>query len=104
MNGNTAEDSVFVEVSFSANVPLVSPQLSVGVSPNPASESFTVTTGINENASIKILDVLGNVVFKETIISESKDINISKFKNGVYFVIVEAPGAKAVNRKLIVRH
>lgn len=104
MNGNIADDSVFIEISFSASAPALTPQLSVNVAPNPASESFTVTTGTTENASVKILDVLGNEVYKETIISESKDINISRFKNGVYFVIVEAPGAKTVNRKLIVRH
>lgn len=104
MDGGTAEDSVDVEVSFSASAPKITPQLSVSVVPNPASESFTVNTSSLDNATVKIMDVLGNVVLKETVLVESKKIDVSNFKNGIYFVIVEAPGAKTVSRKVVVRH
>jgi len=57
-----------------------------------------------ENANIKVVDVLGNTVYNETITNGSKNVDVSSFKNGVYFVIVEVPGIKPMNRKLIIRH
>ena len=81
------------------------PSLSVNVAPNPASDYISIkATGAN-NASVTIVDVLGNVVLKETVVgSNGKKINVTKFRNGIYFVMVEAEGAKAVTRKVIVRH
>ena len=47
---------------------------------------------------------LGNVVLKETVMGSSKTINTSSFRNGVYFVRVEADNQRTINRKLIIRH
>ncbi len=49
-------------------------------------------------------DVLGNVVLREVIVGTVKKINVTKFRNGVYFITVKASGAKSVTRKVIVRH
>ncbi len=103
-NGQTYDDSVDIEVSFSAGIEDIKPELTMGVSPNPASENLTVYTNGIDNTTVKMVDVLGNVVLKETIIEESKSINVSKFRNGIYFVMVEAPNAKSINRKVIIRH
>ncbi|MDX2359317.1 MAG: T9SS type A sorting domain-containing protein [Crocinitomicaceae bacterium] len=80
------------------------PILTLNVAPNPASENLTINTPGISNTTIKMVDVLGNIVLKETIWGESKKIDVTKFRNGVYFVSVEAEGAKAVTRKVIVRH
>ena len=52
---------------------------------------------------LKIVDLLGNTVLTETIDSNSK-IDVSEFKNGIYFIIVDAEGVKFANRKLVVKH
>ena len=103
-NGVTFDDSIDIEVSFSAEIENITPELSLGVSPNPASENLTVYTNGIANTTVKIVDVLGNVVLEETVIKESKPINVSKFRNGIYFVMVEAPNAKSISRKVIIRH
>jgi hypothetical protein len=101
--GQAYEDSIDIEVSFTASIPEIAPSLTVSVAPNPATEFITVTAAGVEKATIKMVDVLGNVVLKETFIS-SKKIDVTEFRNGIYFIIVEADGVKPVSRKIIVRH
>jgi hypothetical protein len=52
---------------------------------------------------MRIVDVLGNVVSKETI-TGTKKIDLSNFRNGVYFITIETSNGKTINRKLIVKH
>lgn len=80
------------------------PSLSVKVSPNPANDKIVVTTSGVAPVSVKVVDVLGNVVLNEAIFTYNKNIDVSRFRNGVYFVIVEADGVNPVTRKVIVRH
>ena len=103
MDGTNAIDSVDISVCKSASVEEIEP-FSISVAPNPANSYVKIkTTGV-EGASFKVLDVLGNVVVKESIMGTSKTINTESYKNGVYFIIVEAEGQKPINKKIIVRH
>jgi hypothetical protein len=79
------------------------PELSVSIAPNPATNYIKVKAEGVESATIKMYDVLGNVILTKSI-NGSKTIDVSEFRNGIYFVIIEAKGAKTVNRKVIVRH
>lgn len=102
LSGNYV-DSVGLRYNFTLDVQ-EAPTLSVSVAPNPADNYIKIkATGSNE-ATVKIVDVLGNVVMKETFIESSKTVDVTDFKNGIYFVRVEAPGAQTINRKVIVRH
>lgn len=103
MNGSTIMDSIDVSVCKTADVDELTP-FSLTIAPNPASSYFTIKTTGSESATVKIVDVLGNVVLKESIMGTSKTINTESFKNGVYFVIVESEDQKPINRKVIVRH
>lgn len=100
---NPYEDSVDVEVSLVLNVPEVTP-LSVSVMPNPASEQLTINTSGAQNASAKMIDVLGNVVIQEKIVGTSKTIDVTKFKTGIYFITLKVEGLKPVTRKVLIRH
>ena len=103
MDGTNVIDSVDISVCKSASVEEIEP-FSISVAPNPANSYVKIkTTGV-EGASFKVLDVLGNVVVKESIMGTSKTINTESYKNGVYFIIVEADGQKPINKKIIVRH
>lgn len=103
MDGSTPLDSLDISVCKSASTDEIEP-LSVSVAPNPANAYVKVKTNGVEGATVKVVDVLGNVVLKETVMGSSKTINTADFRNGVYFVIVEAEGSKPINRKVIVRH
>lgn len=73
------------------------------VAPNPASNNLTVDFDGANSADLKMVDVLGNVVLEKTITGK-ETINVSSFRNGIYFVAVSSEGRKPVVRKVIVRH
>lgn len=73
------------------------------IAPNPANNYVNINFDGTQPAEIKVVDVLGNVVLSETI-SNSKKLDVSSFRNGIYFVTVMGEDTKPVTRKLIVRH
>jgi hypothetical protein len=97
-------DSVDLKINFTLGISPLKQNPAMTVSPNPASDNMYISLASVDNANVKVVDVLGNVVMNETISNGSKNVDVSSFKNGVYFVIVEAPGIKPMNRKLIIRH
>jgi hypothetical protein len=96
-------DSLDVEISFTLNVASITPEVSISVSPNPASDYVVIKANGSEGGTIRIVDVLGNVVLTESL-SENKKINVANFRNGIYFVIVQPENGKAVNKKIVVKH
>jgi hypothetical protein len=97
-------DSMDVQVTLTPlAIEEITPQLSMNLAPNPASKQVTVTAMGVESAAIKMYDVLGNTLLSKTI-SGSETIDVSEFRNGIYFITMEAKGAKKINRKVIVRH
>lgn len=103
MDGSTELSYLDISVCKSASVEEITP-FTVTVAPNPANSFVKVKTNGVDGATVKMVDVLGNIVLKETVMGPSKSINTASFRNGIYFVIVEAEGARPINRKVIVRH
>ena len=101
-DGTTVLDSIIFTVCKTVSVDEIEP-LSISVAPNPASSYVKIKTNGVEGATVKMVDVLGNVVLKETVMGTSKTINTSDFRNGIYFVTVEAEGSKPITRKLIIK-
>lgn len=98
----TYEDSLFVVFNYSLSVE-EKPAASMSISPNPASEFVNVTLEGVDGAKVKIVDVLGNVVYTKEINATSK-IGVADFKNGVYFVTIEGDNKKTITKKLMIRH
>lgn len=94
-------DSIDIEVILTP-VSVPEATLTVGIHPNPASDHINVQAEGFESADIKVVDVLGNTVMTSTL-SGSTKIDVSEFRNGIYFVTVSAEGRR-VSRKVIVRH
>lgn len=104
VDGDPFQDSMDVEVSLSpASIADVAPSLAVSVSPNPASDYVNITAEGVDGATVRIMDVLGNKIMTSKIVG-SKTIDVSEYRNGIYFIIVESRGVKTVNRKVIIRH
>lgn len=96
-------DSIDVSVTLTPlAIPEVKTALTVSVHPNPATEYVVVALDGAETATVRMIDVLGNEILKSTI-NTTKTIDVSEFRNGIYFVIVESKGS-TINRKVIVRH
>lgn len=77
---------------------------SVNVSPNPASSHVMFSANSAIDFHVKMVDVLGNTILDESISEGAGKIDISKYRNGVYFVTLQAEGVKPITRKLIIRH
>lgn len=99
--GSTFLDSVDWIINSTLSIEEQSP-LTLNVAPNPANNVMNIE--INTSADVKMVDVLGNVVLTEKMEAGKKAIDVSSFKNGVYFVMIEAEGIKPTTRKVIIRH
>lgn len=97
-------DSIDLSINFALGLSTLKQTPTINVSPNPADDYVNFSMSGSESYSIRIVDVLGNVVYNETIANGTKGIDVSNFKNGVYFILIESAGVKTVNRKLIIRH
>lgn len=104
-DGTTFEDSVDVQVNYTLVAGLKTVKVNPGLSiaPNPANDYVIISNNLSENGTVKIIDILGNVVYTDSMIA-SKKIDVSDFKNGVYFITIENGNAKIANRKLVIRH
>ena len=96
-------DSVDLLIEIVAAVKPIKDVASVTIAPNPSSDYLNITLNGAETASMKMVDVLGNVILKETIYSNKK-LDVSEFKSGVYFITFEGQSFKPFNRKVIIRH
>jgi len=100
---NPTQDSIDVVVNQTLSVKEVKKDISLSVSPNPASENVNIKVSNFEKGNYKIVDVLGNVVASESF-NGSKSVDVSEFRNGVYFIVINGDGVKSINRKLVVKH
>ena len=102
-DGTTYEDYVDIRIVYVLGLKSIKQTNTLTIGPNPASDQIFVSSTSNEPMSIKIIDVLGNNVYSETL-SGNKKIDVSDFKNGIYFVTLESSDTRISNRKLIIRH
>ena len=102
-NETTFMDSVDVKFEWYAALDDEIENSSISISPNPTSNFINLTINNEVSTTITLVDVLGKVSIKETM-SGSKTINVSDYKNGIYFLRIESDGVKAITRKIIVRH
>jgi hypothetical protein len=98
-------DSFDLKVCSTLSVPnQVQEEFDVRVYPNPSSSVMTIqATGVEGNVDVKITDVLGKVVFNDSV-SPLKKIDVSDFKNGVYLVTVSDNGKKVQTKRIVVKH
>ena len=96
-------DSVDLIVDYAASINEESAPFTISINPNPASQYINVVLSNSETATLKIYDVLGQQI-KKTSVSGSKKINVSNFKNGIYFISIKSPNRKTVSRKVVIRH
>ena len=102
-DGINYSDSVDLIVDFTAAIKAIKEPFSVTIAPNPASDNLIITPNNSDPVTIKMSDILGNLILKETIYS-TKKIDVSDFKSGVYILSFEGSGIKSFSRKVIVRH
>jgi hypothetical protein len=68
----------------------ITSQNEVHLFPNPASNSITINTSEMLGESVKIYDVNGQLLFQQTVNSNSMSVDISALSSGLYFVQVSS--------------
>jgi hypothetical protein len=96
-------DSVDLNITSILALKDVKKDIALSVSPNPASDNVYIKASNLEKGSFKIVDVLGNLVAADYF-NGSKSVDVSDFRNGVYFIIISEEGGKSINRKLVIKH
>ena len=102
LNGNKL-DSLDVKIGNFASIKDVKPSVTFIAYPNPADDILTLTVQGSSENTVKLVDVLGNVVLEDKLTS-TKKIDMREFKNGVYILTVYSSGALMQTRRVVVRH
>lgn len=71
------------------------------VYPNPATNNFTVNLGNDEKADIQLFNIVGQMVYSETI-SGTAQVNVANLHSGVYMLKVNQNG-KVYTTKVVVK-
>jgi hypothetical protein len=89
-NGCTKTATVAVEVQKCTGVTEFGLQSNfVSIYPNPTNGLVTIETKNGNSGAIEIMDLSGKIIFTETIISTTTEINMSTLAAGVYFVKIK---------------
>ncbi|WP_282122024.1 BNR-4 repeat-containing protein [Algibacter mikhailovii] len=77
---------------------------SIKIYPNPAKESFTIAFNNLNNAKVIIYDVLGKVVYENTIKTGGLEVkNNGRLTSGIYMIKVMADENKVYHTKLLIK-
>lgn len=102
LSGNKL-DSMDLKVANFASIKDVKPSVTFSVYPNPADDLLTLSVQGSSENTVKIVDVLGNVVMEDKM-NTTKKIDVRDLKNGVYILTVYANGTLLQTRRVVVRH
>lgn len=62
----------------------------ITIYPNPASSVLHITADKTTVGEVRLLDMLGNVIYKNTMNENGHTINVSGFRHGIYFIQIYA--------------
>lgn len=96
-------DSLDVIVSTTLGVKEAKNIVSFNAYPNPANDVINLAVQGSTDNSMKLIDVLGNVIVEEKF-GISKKLDVSQFKNGVYILTVYSNGKMVQTKRVVVKH
>lgn len=74
----------------------------ISLYPNPASDLLTVHFGTTTQAHIQVMDMKGVVIYQAESQSESTEINLSDWNEGVYLFRVKANGIEKTQKITVI--
>ncbi len=85
---------------FGGTIGITENQLSVNLFPNPSTGIVYLSQNVAKNAEVRVLTVLGKEVYSNTL-TETLKIDLSEFKNGVYFIEVKNENSSTTERLIL---
>lgn len=99
--GETVTDEFTVTVTANSSLGELS-KSNVQVYPNPSNGVFVIeTTQLSNSLSIKVVDVTGKTVYKQTSELSKTQIDISNKREGMYFLILESDESSYIHKLII---
>ncbi|MCH3924374.1 MAG: DUF2436 domain-containing protein [Bacteroidales bacterium] len=92
-------DNIFIHGNASVGIKNIQKE-NISLYPNPTNNQFTITNAINSN--LKIVDMVGRVVFNDIVKSNNQTISVKNLNKGIYVVEINNKG-KISNQKLIIK-
>lgn len=83
-----------LQISATLSAPEVSLN-KITIFPNPTSDYLNIN-GITEDANVKIFNITGQLVMKDSIKSTNSRINVSKLSSGIYFLNINNNAIKFI--------
>lgn len=103
-NENTSYPDILFKISCSDCAIVDVPELEKNnptIYPNPATNNFTVDLGNDEKADIQLFNIVGQMVYSETITGTAQ-VNVANLHSGVYMLKVNQNG-KTFTTKVVVK-
>ena len=103
--GNSDDRSKWIVESTTLTTPDVEDNaFTAKVFPNPSKDEFTILLNGEANASIVIYNILGKIVYEDTMTSKRIDIkNKGRFESGLYIIKVTDDNQRVFHSKLMIR-
>lgn len=96
-------DSVDLLINFSVGIDDLKANHLFSIHPNPANDNMTISITNNENTTVKIVDLLGNIIYTADLLG-TKEIDVKSFNNGMYIVQTLQNDEIISNQKLLIQH
>lgn len=96
-------DSLDLVITTTLGTKEIKNTVSINAYPNPANDVINLAVQGSTDNSMKMIDVLGNVIVEEKF-GTSKKLDVSQFKNGVYILTVYSNGKLVQTKRVVVRH
>lgn len=77
-------------------------QSSITISPNPTNDFITITKNNSGKTEIEIYNIVGNLIYKTSLVKAQTTIDLSKEAKGIYFVKITDENQNVTNRKIII--
>jgi hypothetical protein len=95
-------DSMDVIYTGSLGIEASAPLAKLSVYPNPTNDYLYISTSNATNYAIKIVDMLGNLVYSSVLKTGFEKIDVTQFQKGVYFVTLNNNGKSITTKKIVI--
>ncbi len=76
-------------ISSTANIDIIPDDESFAIYPNPAKDFLTISTHITGEKMLKVMNVSGQIIYRETMDEYTKELDVAGLEKGIYLVTMQ---------------
>ena len=101
VSADTIVEDIFAYRDHEVSAPVVE-EIALSLYPNPANSTFTIETE-QDISEVRVVDMLGQVVYRASNVGKHHNIDVYNMKNGLYFVQVSTAAGLQTKRLQVTR-